>query len=80
MTCLRSGAPWNCIVYIKEEENPSDKPASVGCPEHFTLVHRTLAFQAGTANKFSLTDSNEGKNLIGTPELKTYFSLLGTIF
>ena len=32
----------------------------------------TLAFQAGTVNNFSLTDSYESKNLIGTPELKTH--------
>ena len=40
----------------------------------------TIAFWVGTAENFSLEDSNESKKLIGTPELKTNFSLPGTIF
>ena len=40
----------------------------------------TLVFRAGTAENLSLMDSNERKNSIGTPKLKTNFSGVGNIF
>ena len=47
--------------------------------QHF-LLPLPLAFQARTAEKMSVTNFDGSKNLIGTPELKTNFSLVGTIF
>ena len=39
----------------------------------------TLAFRAGTAYNLSLKDYNEIKKVIGSPELKPNFSVLGNI-
>ena len=44
------------------------------------MTYWAIAFRAGTAKHLSLTDFDESKNLIGTPELKTNFSLHKTVF
>ena len=49
------------------------------CRDPIRSITRALVFQAGTAESFSLLDSDERKNQLGTPKLKTNFSVLGKI-
>ena len=44
------------------------------------LQLNSLVFLAGTATNLSLTDSDESKNFIGTPELKHIFNFLEPYF